>query len=85
MLYILLISFTNVTNLQPLKPDESYDILFEPVGNDNYIMSRGDSVLGKVYFGYNRDGKMQAKNARDHGNDAKKFSNDSIRVIVQRP
>lgn len=68
-----------------VKPDESYDILFEPVGNDNYIMSRGDSVLGKVYFGYNRDGKMQAKNARDHGNDAKKFSNDSIRVIVQRP
>ena len=48
-------------------------------------MSRGDSVLGKVYFGYNRDGKIQAKNARDHGNDAKKFSNDSIRVIVKRP
>ena len=66
-----------------VKPDESYDILFEPVGNNNYIMSRADSVLGKVYFGYNRDGQMQAKNARDHGSDAKKFSNDSIRVIVQ--
>lgn len=65
------------------KPDSFYEILFEPVGNDNYVMSRGDEALGKVYFGYNKDGYMQAKNAKDHGNDATKFSNDSIRVMVR--
>lgn len=66
------------------EPDFSYDILFESVGNDNYVMSRPDSTLGKVYFGYNRDGYMQAKNERDHGSDVSKFANDSIRVIVTK-
>ena len=64
------------------KPDSSYEILFEPAGDNNYVMSRRDDTLGKVYFGYNKDGYMQAKNARDHGKDATKFSNDTIRVMV---
>lgn len=66
------------------KPDANYNILFESVGNDNYVMSRPDKTLGKLYFGYAGDGYLQAKNERDHGSDVSAFSSDSIRVIVQK-
>ena len=68
------------------KPDWFYNILFESVGDDNYIMSRADEKIGRVYFGYQGGGKMQALNARDNGSDVSKFKEKypSIRVIVKK-
>lgn len=68
------------------KPDWFYNILFESVGDDNYIMSRADEKVERVYFGYQGGGKMQALNARDNGSDVNKFKEKypSIRVIVKK-
>ena len=70
------------------EPDWFYNILFESVGDDNYVMSRADEKVRRVYFGYHNEGggKMQALNARDNGSDVNKFKEKypSIRVIVEK-